>query len=331
MNERYFLKPSTQWVRQADNGIIIIGRKTVAFPRGGERLVKTLETLRYGATVRELSQIIESETVANLSIRKLKQIGFLTMAKPGSVRLDHLEKQANFFAEYVDDVDGALRNLKNAHVLIVGCGGTGSLVAEGLASAGVGEITGIDDDVVQLSNLNRQYAFSRSDCGRKKPDALKDFLLARWPDLVFNAISGRIERAATLDALLGDRHVDLVVCCADTPPIVIQLALCEWARVHHSSIIFGAVGLANGHVGPLLTNELDMLSHENVLQEALKVIGSSKLRPHSGSIGWTNALISALVTGETVRFLSGYLAPSSKNQVLEYDFENHKTCRRELV
>lgn len=69
------------------------------------------------------------------------------------------------------DID-AQEKLKLANVLIVGCGGIGCTTAELLARAGVGKITLIDPDTVEMSNLQRQIAFTPQDVGFYKADIL---------------------------------------------------------------------------------------------------------------------------------------------------------------
>ena len=64
-------------------------------------------------------------------------------------------------------VDGQ-RKLKSAHVLIVGCGGLGAPVSLYLAAAGVGLLTLVDGDQVELSNLQRQVIFTEADVGLAK-------------------------------------------------------------------------------------------------------------------------------------------------------------------
>jgi len=330
MTERYFLKSSVQWFLSEGDGVTVIGRKSKFYPRGSDRLVQILESLRKGASMDDLITMLGTEENALRVINKFRQNGFLKLATPWQQRSDHLEKQAEFFSEYIEDVDASLRKLETAHVLIVGCGGTGAMVAQSLASAGVGRITGIDDDVVQLSNLNRQYAYCSADIGRNKPEALGAFLKSRWPNVSFTARAGRIETEDDLNLLLAGQQIDLVICCADTPPIIIQKVLCSWARKNGSSILFGAVGLSNGHVGPLLTDSQSMLSYEQLLERAVDKVVQAQLKPQSGSIGWTNSLISALISGEATRFLSGYLPPSTRNDILEYDFEDNTISRRKF-
>lgn len=66
----------------------------------------------------------------------------------------------------------AQEKLKLANVLIVGCGGIGCATAELLARAGVGKITLIDADLIEVSNLQRQIAFTQADLGCYKAEIL---------------------------------------------------------------------------------------------------------------------------------------------------------------
>ena len=73
--------------------------------------------------------------------------------------------------------DPAMRaRLAVSHVAVIGCGGLGSNVAAMLVRCGVGELTLIDFDVVEESNLNRQMFF-RDQVGMPKTEALRDTLL----------------------------------------------------------------------------------------------------------------------------------------------------------
>ncbi len=66
--------------------------------------------------------------------------------------------------------------LSEAHLVLVGCGGIGSPALQYLAGAGVGRLTLIDDDVVDLTNLQRQTIFSEADLGRSKAEAAADWV-----------------------------------------------------------------------------------------------------------------------------------------------------------
>ena len=66
----------------------------------------------------------------------------------------------------------AQEKLKLANILIVGCGGIGCTTAELLARAGVGKITLIDADTIEISNLQRQIAYTEQDVGFYKSEIL---------------------------------------------------------------------------------------------------------------------------------------------------------------
>jgi len=88
--------------------------------------------------------------------------------------------------------DGQER-LKKAHIFIAGAGGLGSPVSIYLAVAGVGTITIVDMDVVDLTNLNRQILHFDRDIGKKKTASAEDKLQALNPDITVNAIDVRID------------------------------------------------------------------------------------------------------------------------------------------
>lgn len=79
-------------------------------------------------------------------------------------------------------VEGQLK-LNGARVLVVGAGGLGSPVALYLAAAGVGTIGIIDDDVVELSNLQRQIIHATPDVGRRKAESASETLQALNPEV----------------------------------------------------------------------------------------------------------------------------------------------------
>ena len=66
----------------------------------------------------------------------------------------------------------AMERLRRSHVMVVGIGGVGSYTAEGLARAGVGALTLVDDDTVSVSNLNRQLCALRSTIGQNKAEVM---------------------------------------------------------------------------------------------------------------------------------------------------------------
>ena len=109
------------------------------------------------------------------------------------------------------DVAGQ-EKLLGSHILIIGAGGLGSAAAPYIAAAGVGKITLVDHDQVELTNLQRQIMHTQHSLGKSKVESGKQFLESINSTLVIDAIK---ERAceALLNSLLPT--IDLVLDCTD--------------------------------------------------------------------------------------------------------------------
>ncbi len=70
-----------------------------------------------------------------------------------------------------------LNRLNQCHVLVVGCGGVGSFAIEALARSGIGALTIIDDDRIEITNINRQLMALHSTLNQRKVDVLKHRIL----------------------------------------------------------------------------------------------------------------------------------------------------------
>ena len=108
-------------------------------------------------------------------------------------------------------IEGQQRLLA-AHALVIGAGGLGSPVALYLASAGVGTITIVDDDTVELTNLQRQIAHNVSRIGQAKVASAAQTMRAINPEVRVHALQERAD-AARLDSLVA--AADVAVDCSD--------------------------------------------------------------------------------------------------------------------
>ena len=95
----------------------------------------------------------------------------------------------------------ALEKLKNSHVVICGCGGVGSYSLEALARAGVGQITVIDSDRIDKSNINRQIIATADTIGLFKTQAAQERALSINPDIKFNAVNAFLDSDNTADII----------------------------------------------------------------------------------------------------------------------------------
>ena len=109
------------------------------------------------------------------------------------------------------DVSGQ-EKLLSAHALVIGAGGLGSAAAPYLAAAGVGHITLIDHDDVELTNLQRQIMHAESSIGKSKVSSGKEFLQRLNSTIQIETIQAKAT-ASLLDELLPSVHV--VLDCTD--------------------------------------------------------------------------------------------------------------------
>jgi molybdopterin/thiamine biosynthesis adenylyltransferase len=113
----------------------------------------------------------------------------------------------------LEDIDVAgQEKLLTSHALVIGAGGLGSAAAPYLAAAGVGKITLVDHDLVELTNLQRQIMHTQASIGQNKVASGKSFLHKLNPGVEVEAIDTKADDFL-LDRLLPT--VNIVLDCTD--------------------------------------------------------------------------------------------------------------------
>jgi len=113
---------------------------------------------------------------------------------------DELERYARHIV--LREVGGVGQaRLKAARVLVIGAGGLGSPLVLYLAAAGIGTIGIVDDDIVSLSNLQRQIAHRTADVGRAKTESAADAIHAINPGVTVEAHPLRLDASNALDLI----------------------------------------------------------------------------------------------------------------------------------
>ena len=117
-----------------------------------------------------------------------------------------------------------LEILKNSNIIVVGLGGVGSFAAEFIARAGVGKMTIVDGDTVDITNINRQLPALHSTVGMNKVDIVGDRLMDINPELELTRINEFLSPERTHEIVTTD--FDYVLDCIDsvTPKINLILA-----------------------------------------------------------------------------------------------------------
>ena len=108
-------------------------------------------------------------------------------------------------------IEGQARLLAS-HALVIGAGGLGSPVVLYLGTAGVGRITLVDHDTVDLTNLQRQIAHNLARVGQPKAESARQTVAAINPDVLLQPVIQRAD-AAWLDAAVA--QADVVIDCSD--------------------------------------------------------------------------------------------------------------------
>lgn len=123
-----------------------------------------------------------------------------------------------------------IKKLENANVLVVGLGGVGSFAAEFLARAGVGKMTIVDGDVVDITNINRQLPALHSTVGEPKVKIVGDRMLDINPELQLTRIEEFLSPERAFELISPD--FDYVLDCIDsvTPKLNLILA-CKQKKV----------------------------------------------------------------------------------------------------
>lgn len=187
------------------------------------------------------------------------------------------------------DVAGQ-QQLVQSKVLIVGMGGLGCPVAMYLAASGVGELWLADDDVVELSNLQRQIAHGTSDIGCSKVDSAAAAVVALNPNVKLHTIHQRLDAVGFAAAL---EDVDLAVDASDN--FATRFALNRACFEAKKPLVSGAAIRAEGQLSVFDFRRSDSpcyhcLYSEAEADETLNCSDSGVLAPLVGVMGSLQAL-----------------------------------------
>ena len=149
--------------------------------------------------------------------------------------------------------DETVERLINKNVLIVGLGGVGGICAEMIARSGVGKMTIVDGDVVDLSNCNRQIVALHSTEKKPKVNIMAERLLDINPQLELTMLNEFIKEERTIE-ILEKGQFDYAVDCIDTlSPKVWFIKACVDRKIP----IVSSLG-AGGKVDPLQIQVTDI-------------------------------------------------------------------------
>ena len=236
--------------------------------------------------------------------------------------LDKYSRQLHFIVSLgfsMRDAFLAQERLKEAHVAILGVGGVRGHIAYALAAMGVGKLTLIDHDNIELSNTSRQILYDETNIGASKLDVAKEKISRYNRDINLHAFNKKVTCEKDLKEIFAStsRNIDLFLLAADTPRGEIKYISDRVCQECTTPFLSGAPAGNFVYFGPFIipgkTKTLSQLqSQQYVLAKEFKLINdefvASIMEPY-------NAIAGNLVVLEAVRFLTGLEDPISINKV----------------
>lgn len=124
-----------------------------------------------------------------------------------------------------------IERLQSANILIVGLGGVGSFAAEFLVRSGIGNLTIVDGDTVDITNINRQLLALNSTIGKNKTDVVAERILDINPEINLKKINEFLE-PERMEEILTQEKFDYVLDCIDSlSPKLALIITCKRKKI----------------------------------------------------------------------------------------------------
>lgn len=197
------------------------------------------------------------------------------------------------------------QKLKAARALVIGAGGLGSPLIQYLAAAGVGEIGVVDDDVVSLSNLQRQVLHGTPDIGRAKVDSARDAIARLNPHVRLVAHRVRIIADNAREIIRG---YDIVADGSDN--FDTRYVVSDACFHERKPLVVGAVGEFDASLTVLRPFEADAGGKPNPTYRCLfpepPPAGAIPACAEAGVLGALTGVVGAMMALEVAREIIGF-------------------------
>jgi molybdopterin-synthase adenylyltransferase len=318
------------------------GEPDLALPELAPRhrvLLDSLDGSRPATDLVGVSPGLSADEV-ELTLAQLAELGLLEDAAADAewlrpAQIDRYDRQLAYFGDLV--APGTPRaacqaRLAEAHVVLIGLGGLGSWTAWALAATGVGRITGVDGDVVEPSNLNRQILYRESDVGRPKAAAAARAIGEFNSEVDFRVVQRRLDGKRDVAAVVAGS--DFVVEAADWPPHLLGRwinSACAEAEVPHLSasqfppLVRVGPTVAPGRPGCLSCLEEQARRDHPLFDELAAWRGQADNT--AATFAPACALIAGIVAGDVVHSLTGLGEPATLGAALVVDVRTFEVTR----
>jgi molybdopterin-synthase adenylyltransferase len=299
---------------------------------------EAFDCLEYLDGLHSIEEIAEKALLPIVEVKRLvlalQRSHILTTKKqPTIIAQDRFATQRNFFAEFetrTQSREVMQDRLHQARVAIIGLGGIGTWVAQGLALAGVRNFTLIDPDVVEISNLNRQCLFNVSDVGALKVQVAEQKLCMIEPEISVRSFAQRV--VSSQDCLEEMRGSSIIISCADDPSTdaVNQIVTEVGFELQVPHILCGGYDGHLSFIGPTVIpgksacwycyeHALDKQLHRAEYQQLTVTNAHSK----GGNIAAISAITANYHVLDALKVITGFLKPTMTNKAAELDFRTY--------
>lgn len=229
-----------------------------------------------------------------------------------------LYNRQNLYFYMISNEYKNIESFKNKNILILGLGGIGSIVAELLVRAGFSNISLVDFDKVEQSNLIRQIAYSYEDVGKLKVDALETRLKSINKKCQITKHNIQILKTSDIEKQI--KKSDFVICTLDKPTRKIRRIINDVCVKHLKPVIFSGFAEHVGMIGPfIIPKETACLNciDKNMHEELVNYI------EHVPSFGCLCNMIASIVSNEVINYYVKYNKNSLKGCTLMINMYNY--------
>lgn len=293
------LKENTFFYNKDKKTVIIHGTHKYSINDPKSDYFKMLKSENYS---NELKQFLINKNIVNnwdeTEINRLDRTGFYF--------LDVAKSTINSFDKFKEV-------FSDTTIIIIGCGGIGTVVLDNLIRCGFTNFVLVDNDKIEKSNLNRQLFFTLKDVGSLKTNTLKN-TLSHYTDnkLHIQTCCKYIHNVTDLKRIIHVSGKQLIVNCADSPEDIINV-VGDYGVQENIPFCYAYVGIETGTISPIYDKT-------NVFSKQ-KIESNGKIK---GSIGSTNMIVGSLLSHKIIsylmrKFISGDLELLFKKQIINFN------------
>ena len=283
------------------------------------------------------TQSVSSKTYPVASMARLIEMGALHICNQtvdeSSTRFRWQDEYFSAFVSPTNSLNNINQKIQEAHVVIIGIGGLGGMLALLLASAGVGHISLVDGDLVEESNLPRQFLFKESSIGKAKVDVIREVIIEHNSKTQVICHPHFIASREDVEKFAKEAH--FLALCADQPRIKIR----AWVAAAVQLLNLPSMAMAANWIGPVTLPNCSPCylcqsrTHRNRIADPHGFIkrATQESTPHRAAFGPGVASVAGPMASAIIHTLTGTLNPRMFSNAFRVsasgDFETQQFLR----